>query len=304
MYGPFYNATLAGPMNIDRSPSVEPTGIPNVLTSPTPVLLSSSTQSGLMAETMGDSSLDTLANRKRQHPEGGRILSSKDHRFPTKGFFFRIGEHNTPLSSAPRHSSAEVEAEPSVAKLPNLHAGIKVDIGANPDAYGLPSPDTQEILLSAFLECVHPIYPILDWSTFYASFRNGEFSTLLLQSILFMGSHHCEEYHLNQVGFSNRAKAISTFYRRAEALFDANVEPDAMKRLQAAFMLQFWSSMLQSSKDTWYWLGVSIRLAQSMNLHKEVDDQSVPISIQKLRKRIWWCLFVWYRFDFVIKIDL
>ena len=115
---------------------------------------------------------------------------------------------------------------------------------------------------------------------------------MLLQAVLFMGSHHCEKYILRQAGYSSRADAISTFYHRAEALYDANVEQDSMKCLQAAFMLQFWWDTLQASKDTWHWVGVTIRLSQSMGLHRKSAHHQVPPSIQKVWKRIWWCLFV------------
>ena len=239
---------------------------------------------------------DILKRKLDFQGQAVKVVSFKDSRLPTDKLFFWVGEGTAPLAQA--LSSNNTEENPVFVTMnPDnsaLNSEDEIDARADSDAYEFPSQITQEALLAAYFDYVHPIYPILDWQSFYASFQAKRSSLLLLQCVFFMGSHHCEIKHLKRATFSNRAEAISAFYRRAEALYNAEAEPDGLKCLQASFLLQFCWELTQMSKDSWHWLGICIRLAQSMGLHRKSAHHQMPLSIQKVWKRIWWCLFVRY----------
>ena len=53
-----------------------------------------------------------------------------------------------------------------------------------------------------------------------------------------------------------------------------------------------WSESHDDPKDTWHWMGVVISLAYTIGLHRNPERSSIEPRKKKLRKRVWWSIFM------------
>ncbi|OAP63766.1 hypothetical protein AYL99_02993 [Fonsecaea erecta] len=159
--------------------------------------------------------------------------------------------------------------------------------------FTLPSVHTCYQLFQTYFEYVHPHYPILDREDFAAQYTDLKTpaSYLLLQSVLFMASGHCELSVLLDAGFESRYHARRTFFQRAKALYDNDHEPNKVTVVQAVFLISFWWNGPTDQKDTWHWLGIAISLALTLGMHRSTQHSDMKPKDRCLWKKIWWSLF-------------
>ncbi|KAL4789070.1 fungal-specific transcription factor domain-containing protein [Aspergillus venezuelensis] len=159
-------------------------------------------------------------------------------------------------------------------------------------AYDTLDPKVSEQLIQIFFELIHPVAPILNQRNFYLQHNAGRTPPLLLQAIYLVAFLHCEQSVLTAAGFENRYIATFICYQRAKALYDANVESDAIVVLQALYYLSFWWETPTQQKDMWYWTGVVVSLAQSLGMHQEKTYTKLDNSRKQLWRRLWWSIYV------------
>jgi hypothetical protein len=53
-----------------------------------------------------------------------------------------------------------------------------------------------------------------------------------------------------------------------------------------------WGESHDDPKDTWYWMGVVISLAYTIGLNRNPEHSSIEPRKKKLRKRVWWSIFM------------
>jgi hypothetical protein len=134
-------------------------------------------------------------------------------------------------------------------------------------AFDFPEPAVCEMLLQAYFEWFHPCFPVVDRVDISKSCNDKTISPLLLQSMLFIGASLCNDKALHDAGFRDRYETKFLFYDRGKEIFDAECETDSLSKMQAVFLLSFWRSTPGHEKDTRYWLGAAISLAQTGGLH-------------------------------------
>jgi hypothetical protein len=134
-------------------------------------------------------------------------------------------------------------------------------------AFDFPEPAVCEMLLQAYFEWFHPCFPVVDRVEISKSCNDKTISPLLLQSMLFIGASLCNDKALHDAGFHDRYETKFLFYDRGKEIFDAECETDSLSKMQAVFLLSFWRSTPGHEKDTRYWLGAAISLAQTGGLH-------------------------------------
>ena len=88
----------------------------------------------------------------------------------------------------------------------------------------------------------------------------------------------------------------SEHYERMKALFYGNHEMNPVQRLSALMLLHCWGSHppdIVGVDTQWWWLGVTIRLAQELGVHRELrpDQHAQHGETPGLRRRVWWTLF-------------
>lgn len=151
------------------------------------------------------------------------------------------------------------------------------------DATSLPPRSRVQIFADAYFGQVYHRAPIIDRE----DLLGDEPSVLLLQSICLVGS-------LLRYPKDQPPMALSEpYYRKIKTLFYANHEADSFVVLKAISLLCFWimTPPVTVSLDTaWHWLGVAVRLAQHMGLHRESSCLKLPSP--GAARRVMWFLFV------------
>ncbi|KAB8206026.1 fungal-specific transcription factor domain-containing protein [Aspergillus parasiticus] len=169
----------------------------------------------------------------------------------------------------------------------------KVEEQLNADgAFSYPPKDTCAILLRAYFTWFHPCFPILDRLAVKQSYDRGDISHLLLQSMLFIGVSLCTDEDFACTEFSVRYRAKFLFYSRAKAIYDADWESNKTTKLQSLFLLSSWRGGPSEERDTRFWLGVAISLAQKRGMHMMSKLPFPSAREEKLWKRIWWALYI------------
>lgn len=87
------------------------------------------------------------------------------------------------------------------------------------------------------------------------------------------------------------------YYRRAKTLFYLDHEPHPLLRIISIILLQSFSAGppgLVSLDGQYFWMGIAIRLAHEIGLHREPTKHHVLIAGESfgLRRRIFWTLYV------------
>ncbi|KAK2787289.1 hypothetical protein FQN52_003419 [Onygenales sp. PD_12] len=153
-------------------------------------------------------------------------------------------------------------------------------------------PAVSDELVRLFFTQIYPASPIFDRADFCSRYEARRISPLVLQGVYFVALAHSSEAVYRRAGFADRYRAAFTCYRRAKALYDANYEADAISSLQAVYLLSHWWGSPMEQKDTWYWTGVAVGLAQSLGLHQQKTYDALSERNRSLWRRIWWSLYI------------
>lgn len=178
--------------------------------------------------------------------------------------------------------TSEWEAERAQAKIKLLEAE---------GAFSFPSDAAIKMLLKVYFKWFHSCFAIVDEPDVWEQYKQGTISPLLLQSLLFIGAMHCHQSDLQCVGLGSRNRAKFILYNRAKDLYDAGIESRALTVIQALFLMSFWRAGALLQKDTRHWLGAAVSLAETKGLHR-TPSQDAGSKLQRLRKRIWWSLYI------------
>lgn len=161
-------------------------------------------------------------------------------------------------------------------------------------ALELPGPALEKQLLLAYIEHVHPDFPVLELHDFLRrvsdrSGRHGQVSLLLYQSAMFAASAFIKTEYLSAAGFSNRRGLRRAIFQAAKLLHDFDYENDKFTIVQSTLLLSFWYEAPDDSKETWHWSGMAISQAQALGLHRStVNASSLDPAKRRQRRRIWW----------------
>ncbi|RSL88562.1 hypothetical protein CEP51_001692 [Fusarium floridanum] len=172
------------------------------------------------------------------------------------------------------------------AVLPNRP---QVEVTSLQDALIMPPRNISDRLISAFLNIMHPAFPVLNRRAFAEQYRLGQASPLLLQAVFLIAVTLCDDNLIQDAGFTDRATARKTFYLRAKTLYDVDHETDRSSIASALSLMGFWWNGPDDQKDSWYWLGCATTFAQSINMHRSRPELSQET--RSLWRRIWWSIY-------------
>lgn len=177
---------------------------------------------------------------------------------------------------------------------------IVSDLKSRPDGpFSFPPRPTVVALLKAYFQWFHTCHSVVDETDVWSEFETGNLSPLLLQSMLFVAAAHCDDAVLRDGLLGNRHEAKFKFYMRARDLYDADIESNNLTVIQSLFLISFWRGHVPQEKDVRHWLGAAISLAQRRGIHRsktlsnpEKVPNGVADKISRLRKRLWWSIYV------------
>ncbi|PCD23202.1 hypothetical protein AU210_014725 [Fusarium oxysporum f. sp. radicis-cucumerinum] len=160
------------------------------------------------------------------------------------------------------------------------------------DALIMPDPRVSDQLIVSFFTNFHPAYPVIDRLSFIDLYKQGHASPLLLH-VIYMTALTCGPESLVQLaGHYDRTSARKAHYLCAKTLYDAGHEKDATHLTAALHLLSFWWLGPSDQKDSWYWHGCAVTLAQSLGMHRSLAQRGMSPRLTSIWKRVWWSIYV------------
>lgn len=161
-------------------------------------------------------------------------------------------------------------------------------------ALELPNRTFEKQLLLAYIEHVHPDFPMLELRDFLRRVSdrnggNGQVSLLLYQSVMFAASAFVKLDHVSAAGFASRRALRRAILSAAKLLHDFDYENDKFTLTQSSLLLSFWYEAPDDAKETWHWSGIAISQAQALGLHRSTISSANMDPVKKRqRRRVWW----------------
>lgn len=163
------------------------------------------------------------------------------------------------------------------------------------DAFVLPPKCVSDILIGAYFEHIHGIFPIIDREEFFTQYEAPTSAPplLLFHAICLAGSHATSM-------LDNTQELKGAFFRRAKALFDGRYEEDRMHMVQAALLLTWFSDGGDDvCANSWHWIGSAARIALGLGMHRDVGPSKMLERDKRTWRKIWWCLV---QFDVLVSL--
>ncbi|THC88359.1 hypothetical protein EYZ11_012196 [Aspergillus tanneri] len=154
-----------------------------------------------------------------------------------------------------------------------------------------PSGIVEQAFVDAFFLNYHTSYPFVHEATFRAQFyeqtprRHGQAWQILLNTILALGAW--------SIGDDNSDLDI-TFYQEARGhLQQVSVfETGNLTLVQALLLLSNYAQKRNKPNTGWNFLGLAVRMAMSLGLHKEFHGWNISLLQREIRRRLWWGVFI------------
>ena len=177
---------------------------------------------------------------------------------------------------------------------PSIYTTVVPQIGSFPQqvhdeilkltgATSLPPISTVQVYTDAYFKHLYHRAPVIDRKDLQVK----EPSILLLQAVCLIGSLLRYPKDRNPIAVSE------PYYLKIKTLFYATHEADKLVTLKALCALCFWNMtppVMVNLDSAWQWLGMAVRLAYQMGLHRESSYAKIPNS--GVVRRIMWFLFV------------
>lgn len=161
----------------------------------------------------------------------------------------------------------------------------------------IPNLELRNALFQGFVEFVYCFMPFLDVGEFAKIIdqedgQHGQVGMLLFQAVMFAGSAFVEMKHLTNAGYKSRRAARKALFDKVRHLYDVEVDICTVSKIQALLLMTYFFRRPNEKKDLWYWMGIVVKLALSAELHRSAHGRSADLHEQKMRKRLWWSIFM------------
>ena len=299
-------STSANVDNHSQTSTTRPTETENV--SP----LSITQQQGPMSEladVVGQLSLDENREVRYHGRSSGLYLISKSARY--KDFFWRFPKAGVWPPAEDEASFHKTEDE------------ILAKTHANDD---LPDKRTADHLMELYWIYVHPHIPLLYRSLFVRQFRNtvhdsdtmdnpsevvggkkpaqaagGKVPVALLLAVYALAARYSDTGGQRKEGIYWQAG--EQYATKSKAMLHEDFGSSRLSTVQALLLLAYREIGCGAMAQSWTYLGMAIRMAQDIGLHRDVDKWFLPVNAfnyeeKQTRKRVWWTAVV---LDKVIK---
>jgi transcriptional regulatory protein GAL4 len=145
--------------------------------------------------------------------------------------------------------------------------------------------------IDAYFLNYHTNYPFLHEATFRAQYaelvKRPDSPTwdILLYTVLTLGAWTLGSWNddLDDV-----------FYRQANAYLQdqSPFESANLAMVQALVLLSNYTKKRNKPNTGWNYLGLAVRMAVSLGLHRELPEWNITLLQREMRRRVWWGLFI------------
>ncbi|KAK5297990.1 hypothetical protein LTR99_007679 [Exophiala xenobiotica] len=168
------------------------------------------------------------------------------------------------------------------------------------DPYELPTPDAANHLFNAYVERIHPSFPIIGKINLRTQFRKFIGGTVqkppekwlaILNMIFAIAARYS---HLVKADWRGDERDHLIYFTRAR-LLTMNSEtlfqhPD-LQHIQLLGLMSFYLLCVSQVNRAWLLIGVAIRAATSLGMNMRNDSSNLKNSLKEIRYRVWWALY-------------
>ncbi|KAF4984938.1 hypothetical protein FDECE_16967 [Fusarium decemcellulare] len=170
--------------------------------------------------------------------------------------------------------------------------------------FDIPNRDTLEPFFENYFLYIHPFLPILNEAHFWQAFTSssgidlvaqGKLPLALLFAMLYTATTFVPVALVEHLGFKDIHHAKSTFYKRAELLYDCLPKRSSLVKAQAALLLSHSYCTLSPTSPSdlaTLWLSRAIHHAESSGAQHYDDPSPATAKQQNTLKRLWWCCII------------
>ncbi|KAK3827711.1 MAG: fungal-specific transcription factor domain-containing protein [Benniella sp.] len=158
----------------------------------------------------------------------------------------------------------------------------------------MPPKDLADHLIECYFTYVHPNMPVLHQPTFMRQYRDPDPvrkpAAVLLNAMFAIASRFTT--HPEIVGTDPEAFG-DEYFDRAKRLIDYEYEIPRQSSIQALLlMVTFRFTSEKSGGRVWVMLGMAIRMAQDLGMHRNSARWHLPPLEAEVRKRLWWAIYI------------
>jgi transcriptional regulatory protein GAL4 len=147
----------------------------------------------------------------------------------------------------------------------------------------------ENTFVDAYFRCYHPTYPFLYEPLFRAQFegrspRPEDSWPILLNAVLALGAWCIGE---------DESVMDDYFDQKVTRFSDArSFDSGSLPMVQALLLLSNYTQKRNRPNTGWNYLGLAVRMAMSLGLHREFPDWEISMLHREMRRRVWWGLFI------------
>ncbi|KAF5010959.1 hypothetical protein FDECE_2922 [Fusarium decemcellulare] len=196
----------------------------------------------------------------------------------------------------PKPNASTPHLPPYIKPLPRDLSPRDLQYLADKGALTIPDEPLRNELLKSYIYMIYPFMPATDIEGLLHPIMMADgrdpVSLLLFQAIMFASVTFVDAELLQARGYASRKAARKDFFSRVRLLYGLDCEPDRLAVLQAVLLMTYWYDSKADDKDTWYWMGIALGIAQTLGLHREPDASRTGPRMRQLRRRIWWACVI------------
>ncbi|KAG0086721.1 Transcriptional activator of fatty acid utilization [Podila epicladia] len=159
-----------------------------------------------------------------------------------------------------------------------------------------PPTDLAEHLIDIYFKFVHPHLPVLHKNSFLRQYRNPDPEKkpplVLLNAMFALASRFTTNPEI--IGHGDDPEGFGDeYFARAKKLVDLEYELPRQSSIQALLlMVTYRFTSAKSGGRVWVMLGMAIRMAQDLGMHRNSARWHLPPLETEVRKRLWWSCYV------------
>ncbi|ORX80291.1 hypothetical protein K493DRAFT_342582 [Basidiobolus meristosporus CBS 931.73] len=152
-----------------------------------------------------------------------------------------------------------------------------------------PSKEIEEKLLDVYFTRCHPYFPVFNKSGFLQRLKAGkEVSQVLLNAIyavacIIEGLTVFKDLEVSR-------SAVIYFFSRAKTELDKQYHFSSLYTIQGLLLMAF------NPAGGWLFLGMAVRMAQDLGLHRNIESDNLDPIEKQNRKLAWWACVVFDRY--------
>lgn len=159
----------------------------------------------------------------------------------------------------------------------------------NPKMAIVPDRSLLELYIGSYFDTYHVLYPIVNRPLFLAQFNEIIEAPPHFQSLIYIvaaiGSFMSAENHA-------RCDDLELFQISKSFLSIDDFETGNLTLVQILALMLNYLQKRDKPNSGYNYLGLAVRMAMGMGLHKNAAHAELTLFTRELRKRIWWCLYI------------